>query len=461
MPPASPPPSLEEATAYLESLINVEKRPDWPYRRFSLEPARALLERLGDPQRDLSILHIAGSKGKGSTALLAEALLRGRDLSTGVFLSPHLERWSERFRIDGEEVDGPRLAEAIGRVRPHVEALHAEGPERAPTFFDATTAVALLLFQEAKVDHAILEVGLGGRLDSTNVCVPRVTCVTSIELEHTDRLGTTLEAIAGEKAGILEAGVPVVIGALPEAALRVVEQRAAELGAPGFALGRDFHYEVWDRGLDGSRVRVVDGALDVTFDLPLPGPAAPLNAALAIACVGRLVPRPDDAAAWVRTSLDRARLPGRIEVLDREPWVVVDAAHTAASIAALARVLEALSIPIDFVISISADKDAAGLLPPLLRLARRVTLTRAEPARSLDPSEIARIAARVAPEVELQVVPNPHLALRAAREAVPPGGALCATGSVYLAGIARSVLADRDAGARVAVTRPRSPHVSD
>ena len=102
MPPPSPPPSLEEATAYLESLINVEKRPDWPYRRFSLEPARALLERLGDPQRDLSILHIAGSKGKGSTALLAEALLRGRDLSTGVFLSPHLERWSERFRIDGE-----------------------------------------------------------------------------------------------------------------------------------------------------------------------------------------------------------------------------------------------------------------------------------------------------------------------------------------------------------------------
>jgi len=459
-PPTSSP-SLEEATAYLEGLINVEKRPDWPYRRFSLEPARALLERLGNPDRGLSILHIAGSKGKGSTALLAEALLRGRGLSTGAFLSPHLVRWTERFRIDGEEVAGARLAEAVDRVRPHVDAMRAEDPERAPTFFDATTAVALLLFREAEVDHAVLEVGLGGRLDSTNVCLPSVTCVTSIELEHTDRLGTTLEAIAAEKAGILESGVPVVMGALPEPARRVVEARAAEVGAPLFALGREFRYEAEERGLDGARVRVVDGRLNVTFDLPLLGPAAPLNAAMAIACVIRLVEPPEDAAAWVRASMARARLPGRIEVLEREPWVLVDAAHTRASVAALARVLAGLAMPIDFVISISSDKDAEGLLQPLLPLARRITLTRAEPTRSLEPAEIARIVAGLAPGVELKVVPNPHLALRAAREATGPGAALCATGSVYLAGIARSVLAEGDAAGRVAVTRPRGDRVPD
>jgi dihydrofolate synthase/folylpolyglutamate synthase len=450
--------SLESATAWLESLINVEKRPDWPYRRFSLDPVRALLERLGEPQRGLSVLHVAGSKGKGSTALLAEALLRGRGLRTGVFLSPHLERWTERFRLDAEEVSGDRLAEAVARVRPHVEALRAEGPETAPTFFDATTAVALLLFREAPVEHAVLEVGLGGRLDSTNACEPRVTCVTSIELEHTDRLGTTLEAIAGEKAGILKPGVPAVMGALPEPARRVVESRAAELAAPLAALGRDFHCEARECGLDGSQVRFVEGDFRADFQLPLPGPAAPTNAALAIACVRRLLadaaPPPAD---WIASSLREVRLPGRIEVLGREPWIVVDAAHTPASVGALVRVLGPLSAPVDLVLSISADKDAEALLRALLPLARRVTLTRAEPARSLPPEQIARVAASLAPGTRLRTVPNPHLALRAAREAATPDSVLCATGSVYLAGIARSVWADPGAGPRVAVSRPRSP----
>jgi dihydrofolate synthase/folylpolyglutamate synthase len=453
---------LAGATAYLESLINVEKRPDWPYRRFSLDPVRALLARLGRPEHGLPVLHVAGSKGKGSTALLAEALLRGRGLSTGVFLSPHLERWTERFRLDGEEVEGERLAEAVARARPHVEALRAESPASAPTFFDVTTAVALLLFREARVDQTVLEVGLGGRLDSTNVCEPRVTCVTSIELEHTDRLGSTLEAIAGEKAGILKPGVPAVMGALPEPAARVVEERAAQLGAPLAALGRDFHCEARERGLEGSRVHFVDGDFSASFDLCVPGPAAPSNAALAIACVRRqLADASPPPADWVQASLRAVCLPGRIEVLGREPWIVVDAAHTAASVGALVRVLGALAAPVDLVLSISADKDAEALLRALLPLARRVTLTRAEPTRSLPPERIAEVAASLAPGVQLRVVPNPHLAVRAAREAATPDAVLCATGSVYLAGIARALLRDPEAGRRVAVTRPRSPREAD
>ena len=154
--------TLEEAGAWLEGLINVERRPDWPYARMGLEPVRRLLERVDEPQRGLSVLHVAGSKGKGSSALLAEAVLRAGGERVGVFTSPHLVRWSERFRIDGREVQGERLAAAVERLRPHVEALRAETPENAPTFFDATTAAALLLFQEAGVQRAILEVGLGG-----------------------------------------------------------------------------------------------------------------------------------------------------------------------------------------------------------------------------------------------------------------------------------------------------------
>ena len=449
--------TLSEAADWLEGLFNVERRPDWPYRRFSLAAIRALLDRLGAPESSLSVLHVAGSKGKGSTALLAEALLRAGGLSTGTFTSPHLESFSERFRIDGVDVDGARLADAVDRVRPHVEALRADDPEHAPTFFDATTATALLLFQEAEVDHAVLEVGLGGRLDSTNACSPRVTCVTSIELEHTDRLGDTLAAIATEKAGILKPGVPVVIGDLPDEALGVVCDRAAEVGAPTAMLGRDFTLTV-DPGQHpgGARLRVVDGPLDAEFELSLLGPAAPRNAALAIACVRRLVESaPSEVARWAREGLPAARLPGRVEVLTRDPCVIVDAAHTVASAQALAEVLDALPGPLDLVLSISAGKDVQPFIATLLPRARRATLTRAEPSRSLDPVEIAHVARSLAPDTELRVVPNPHLAVRAARDAVSSGETLCVTGSVYLAGIARRVLLDPDSNRRVAVTRER------
>ena len=301
-----------------------------------------------------------------------------------------------------------------------------------------------------------------GSRASDRRCEPGVTCVTSIELEHTDRLGTTLEAIAGEKARILKSGVPAVMGALPEPARQVVEARAAELSAPLAALGRDFQCQAEERGLAGSRVHFHDGGFSASFDLPVPGPVAPINAALAIACVRRLLAdAPAPAADWIQASLGRVQLPGRIEVLGREPWIVVDAAHTAASVGALVHVLRALAAPVDLVLSISADKDAEGLLRALLPLARRVTLTRAEPTRSLPPERIAQVAASLAPDVELRTVPNPHLALRAAREAVSPDAVLCATGSVYLAGIARAVLRDPEAGRRVAVTRSRSRREPD
>jgi dihydrofolate synthase/folylpolyglutamate synthase len=434
----------DEAAAWLTGLINVEKRPDFSYRRFSLAPIRALLSRLGDPARGMSILHVAGSKGKGSTSLLAEAVLRAGGFSTGVFTSPHLERWTERFRIDGEEVDGARLSDAVEELRPHVEALRAEGADRAPTFFDATTAAALLLFRGAGVDHVVLEVGLGGRLDSTNVCAPRVTSITSIELEHADRLGNTLAAIAGEKAGIVKAGVPCVVGALPEEALRVVHEVAAERRAPITLLGREIRLDATPTGPLGSRIRVRDGPLDVELDLPLAGSAAPMNAALAIACVRRLTDAPPgEAASWAEHGLSAAVLPARVEIVERDPLVIVDSAHTGASGRVLAQVLGGLGRPLDLVLSISAGKDVSALLAALLPLARRATLTRAEPARSLDPVEIARAAREVAPALELRVVPNPQLAVRAAREAVSAGDALCATGSVYLAGIARGILRRR------------------
>lgn len=458
--PADSPPirTLADAAAWLEGLINVERRPDVAYARLGLDPVRRLLARLGDPHAGLSVVHVAGSKGKGSTALLAEALLRALGERTGTFTSPHLERWTERFRIDGREVEDARLADAVARLRPHVEALRAEDPARAPTFFDATTAAALLLFAEAGLDRVVLEVGLGGRLDSTNVVDPAVTCITTIELEHTDKLGATLAAIAGEKAGILKRGRPLVLGALPPEAEAVVLERAEELEVPVARLGRDFEVTRLDAGLDGLRLALRDGPLRAEAVLPVLGSHHAANAALALACVRRLGAHDDAAlAAAAARGLAAAELPGRVEVVGRAPWLVVDAAHTAASAAALAAALAPLPRrAAHLVLSVSAGKDLAAILAALLPLAERVTVTRAEPARSLAPDEIAAAARAAAPGVALRVVPNPHLALRAAREAAAPDELLVATGSVYLAGIARRIWREGPAPVRVSRRAPPS-----
>ena len=225
---------------WLEHLIDLERRPPGAAPlRVDLRPVRALLERVGHPERDLRIFHVAGSKGKGSVALLAEAVLAAAGHRVGTFTSPHLESWTERFRVDGAPVSEAELGRVLEVLRPAVEAFRPDAENPAPTWFDVTTAAAFLLFRRARVDHAVVEVGLGGRLDSTNAARASVACITSIELEHTDRLGHTLAAIAGEKAGILEPLRPAVVGALPPEALAVVEARARELGSPVVRLGRE------------------------------------------------------------------------------------------------------------------------------------------------------------------------------------------------------------------------------
>jgi len=426
-----------------------------PYERLGLEPIRRLLERLGDPQRGLRVIHVAGSKGKGSTALFVEAICRAAGERVGTFTSPHLERWTERFRLDGHEVAGERLAAAVGRLRPHVDALRGEGRASAPTFFDATTAAALLLFEEAQVDRVVLEVGLGGRLDSTNVVDPVVTCVTSIELEHTDKLGSSLAEIAYEKAGVLKPGVPSVAGDLPAPARAVLADRAREVGTEVAWLGTDFDFDVRSWGPEGLVLRLRDGAVTVDAKVPVLGVHQAANAALALACARRskVASDADLSRAAVR-GLATAELPGRIEVLGRSPWLLVDGAHTAVSARALARVLASLPRRRSrLVLSISAGKDMPSILEALLPEADEVTVTRAEPVRSLAPEEVASAVRAAAPGLAPRVVPNPHLAVRAAREGLAAGDLLCVSGSVYLAGIARRVLREPHLPESVGVSR--------
>jgi dihydrofolate synthase/folylpolyglutamate synthase len=430
---------LREAEEYLQGLINHERAPSFAGARFSLAPIEALLAKLGNPERGLRVLHIAGSKGKGSTALLSEALLGAAGLRTGTFTSPHLERWTERFRVAGSEIDGDRLADAVARIRPAVDALRET--ENAPSFFDATTAAALVIFAEEKVDVAILEVGLGGRLDSTNAVTPAVTCITTIELEHTEKLGSTLAAIAGEKAGIVKPGAPLVTGALAPEAAAVAAQRAREAGVPLVRLGAELTSEILHESLDGLRVLVRDGDFSCEFALAAAGAHQAANAALALACARRLGIASDVLLARAaQAAFAHIALPGRVEIVSRAPWILIDGAHTEESAKALARVLA--QIPrrsAHLVVSISAGKALAAICAALAPHADRITITRAEPIRSLTPAEVADAFRAVAPTLDLRIVPNPHLALRAAREGTGATDLLCATGSFYLAGIARTV----------------------
>lgn len=432
---------LHGAVAWLSGLVNVERMPNRRRARFSLAPIHALLARLGNPERGLRVLHLAGSKGKGSTALLAEALLGKLGWRTGVFTSPHLLRWNERFRIGGVPVSDATLAGALDKLRPHVEALR--GAAHAPSFFDAATAAALLLFAEAQVQAAILEVGLGGRLDSTNAVQPRVTAISSIELEHTETLGDTLAAIAGEKAGIAKPGAPLLLGPLPPEAHRAAAARAAEVGAPLVVWGRDFHARVLQEGAFHSRFHYTDGAdFEGEFDLAVAGRKQVQNAALALACVRRFGNFADDALRRAaRAAFAEVRLPGRIELLRRAPVVLVDSAHTEASARALAETLA--RIPrrrAHLVLAVSTGKDLRRICEILAPHADCATATRAESSRGLPPETIAAALRRAAPAAEIRIAPTPEPALRQARAALGPNDLLYATGSIYLAGLARQIL---------------------
>ena len=433
----------EQAAAWLEGLINVEKLPDRAKVRLTLEPIHALLGLVGNPERTLRPLHVAGSKGKGSTALWSEALLRAGGLRVGTFTSPHLERWTERFRIDGSEVPGAQLAAAVERLRGPVEELREGPPENSPSWFDVTTAAALLLFADAGLDAVVLEVGLGGRLDSTNVVQSGATAITSIELEHTQILGSTLAEIASEKAGILKPEIPAVVGELPNEAREVVRARAREVGAPLSELGVDFDCVVEDLGLAGSRVRFSDGAFECDSDLAVVGAHQARNAAVALALVRRAGLLGDDALrGFGPKALANVRLPGRIERLSEHPLVLVDSCHTSASARALAAVIgSAALVKTHLVLSISSGKDLAAVVRALAPRADTVTVTCAEPVRSADPGEVESIVRQCAPRCVVESIVEPELALRTVAERAGSDDWIVAAGSVYLAGMARRILA--------------------
>jgi dihydrofolate synthase/folylpolyglutamate synthase len=429
--------------ALLASATNYEEKlPRDPLKKaLDLGRVRALFASVGDPQRGPRTLHVAGSKGKGSVARMLAIALRharpaGEATSVGLYTSPHLEDLAERVEIDGRPVPQEALAAAADRVLPHVR--RTQGTPDAPTFFEMFTAFAWVAFREAACTEVVLETGLGGRLDATNVCVPAATIITSIEREHTRLLGDTLEAIAGEKAGILKPGVPAFTLA-KGGALETIRARAHAVGAPLQVLGEDFHLRDVRTGpgpWTHAALLVRDGTLHA-LALPVAGVHQAANAAVAFVALRSLGLEPRTIAE----GLARVRLPGTLEPFGTSPVVVVDGAHTPAS-AEATRAAVARCWPDRAVVLLTAlleEKDLAGIARALTRDVRAVVATQVATPRAV-PCQALADALGAATTAPVQAVREPAVALTRARALAGPDGLVLCSGSVYLAGAVRRLV---------------------
>jgi dihydrofolate synthase/folylpolyglutamate synthase len=417
--------TLNDAERYLDGLINREKKTQYDYERLGLGPIRALLAEIGHPERGLPCVLVAGSKGKGTTTLAAEQLLRAAGRRVGAFTKPHLESWRERFRVDGELVGEAELVAALRDMQPAIERLRVD-TERCPSFFDVTVALALRLFRDAEVDVGAIEVGIGGRLDSTNAVEACVTVVTAIQLEHTDKLGDTLEAIGREKAGIFRAKVPALHGPLAPEAWGALAAQAISVDAPLEEVrAREVHADA-----AGLRFRLADGRAVAS---PVLGAHQATNLALAARASETFLGR--ELSRRELDSLGALRLPARVERIGE---AILDDAHTPDSARALRETLVGLwpGVRWVFVLSISRDKDAAGIVAELAPVTRVCVATGAEALRSIGAEELASLA-WAAGIGEVVAEPEPLLALERARALLRSGDRLAVSGSVFLAGALR------------------------
>ena len=428
--------SCDEALDYLYHFTDYErmaKPRDRATSVFGLARMNQLLEFLGNPHQKLKAIHIAGTKGKGSTAAMVASILRRAGASVGLYTSPHVLHVRERIMVDGQWIAEPRLTDHINTMYPYLQDSLKTSAKYTPTFFEIFTAAAFLEFVGRGVDYAVFEVGLGGRLDATNVLAPIVCGITHISFDHTDKLGNTLREIAGEKAGILKKGVPVVVAPQEPEALAAIEAKAKAVGAPLVLVGREV-------ALRNGRTNIEVATPLRTYrrlKVPLAGHHQRQNAATAVALAETACERTGRrlTARAVREGLQAVRWRARIEVVAERPTVVVDAAHNVASIRAL---LDTLEKNFSFkrlllVVGISADKDIGGILRELVPRALLVVATKSQSPRAAGPEELVGQARAIAP-VEAVACPDPCQALALARQRAAPDDLVCVTGSFYVAG---------------------------
>jgi dihydrofolate synthase/folylpolyglutamate synthase len=456
--------TYEQALKLWFARVNYERRSPRP-SDLKLDRMRALLELLGDPHRRLRVIHVAGSKGKGSVSAMLEAVLRRASYRTGLFTSPHLCRVEERLQVDGVPVRPEELASLMEEVDGAALTLERRQPAGATgvTFFEIATALGFLHFVRRRVQVAVVEVGLGGRFDSTNVCQPLAALITSISYDHTQQLGSTLARIAGEKAGIVKPGRPTLSGARGDEARPVIERICRERGSPLRQIDADFSYQyepgvVVPGSLRPPRVQIrTSRRAWPPLELGLLGEHQAANAALVVATVEQLrdsgLPIADEAVAC---GLAEVSWPARLEVIGRRPLIVLDCAHNLASARALVDTLEA-SFPAHLLENAGAssprrlllfagstDKDLAGIIEVLAPHISHAYLTRFDSnPRAATPDYLAGLWRRVT-SLPCTLCKTAVEAWQQVRSDAREEDLICVTGSVFLAGEVRPLVLEQN-----------------
>lgn len=424
--------NYQSAVDYILSFADYERIPRSAVV-FDLRRIEMLLARLGNPQDAAKTVHIAGTKGKGSTSAMIASILYQSGYRTGLYTSPHLLSIRERLQIDGEPITEKAFARLVSRLKPEFEAVNESGAYGELTTFELLTALALAHFKESAVDYQVLEAGLGGRLDATNVTSPEICVITSISYDHTDVLGDTLAEIATEKAGIIKPKSVVVVTRQSPEAMAVIEKTCREKDARLVSVGSEITWQRQTAGPDGQTFRLKGISGEYDLSLPLAGEHQLENAAAAVAAVevlkehgARISPES------IARGLARVHWPGRLQVMRREPWLVVDGAHNADS---ARRLVTALGQHFTFqrltlIFGASSDKNIADMVAELASFPDRVIVTSSRHPRAVSPDSLAHQFARQ--RVTAEVTENVSEAIEIALAGAMPGDLICVTGSLFI-----------------------------
>ena len=412
---------------------------------FGLGRVRKLLSSLGDPHNSYPAVHVAGTNGKGSVAKMLACILQEAGLRTGLYVSPHLERFNERISVNGADISDGDLEEAVAKVRPLVEAMAKK--RQQCTYFEATTAVAFWHFRRAKVDVAVIEAGLGGRLDATNVVDPLVSVVTNIALEHTDVLGKTIEKVAYEKAGIIKPGRPVITGAWDRRAVDVIWGTARRKKAPFYMMQREVRRRSNAVTMEGQTFSLyTDRESYLRLFSPMLGDFQQENAAVAVLSAEILGESGlSISPEHIRKGLASAVVPGRMELAGQQPKILLDSAHNpAASVRAAATVAwlkrERAFGKVHLLFGILGDKDLRNVLGPMFEVADTLTFTQPTTERALSVEKAQKKVAALAKKKGLSFISRPENALRTALKLAGKKDLVWVTGSMYLVGEVRALL---------------------
>ena len=436
--------TYKQAVEYLSKKSDYEKEKHVRYdaTTFNLNRMKKLLSLVGNPHRKIATVHIAGTKGKGSTATMLAKMLEANDYTVGLYTSPHVLHLHERITVNSKMISNSEMLGLLNRLYAPVEKLAKTDP---PTFFEIITALAFMHFSGVKTDIAVIETGLGGRLDSTNVIQPQVVGITSLSIDHQHQLGDTIDKIAKEKAGIFKPGVPIItVQQLPEA-MNVLKSHAATIKSPLSVTGEDvdFSYRFETSREDGPHTRICLTTQTSKFEhlrVPMHGAHQAINCGLALAMLDKLKLNGyeiDDKKAI--EGLSSVSLPGRMEMICNDPRIMIDAAHNAASIRALIHAI-GQNIPYDSMVVIfgcNYDKDVEGMLYQLQYGADKVIFTRSNSVKATSPEDMAGMYAEICDKM-CQTATNLREALQLAKNAISSEDLICVTGSFHLIGLAKT-----------------------